>query len=118
MKCNLGALCTPLVFEIEDLNGRGHVRWFGQTTDTAENLLADCEGPDNRSALQDAIDLLHAELEEGQKPAKYVVRRAHEIGIGDRTLRRARVRLGVTLHHPDRKREYSSWSLGPRPRRK
>jgi hypothetical protein len=114
LKSNLAALCNPLAFEIEDLKGTGHVRWLGQSSDTAESILANCEGSDGRSALQDAMDFLQAELERGQRPAKEVVRRAHEIDIRDRTLRRARVSLGVTLHRPDREHEYWSWSLGPR----
>jgi hypothetical protein len=114
VKCNLGAPCTPLAFEIEDLKGTGHVRWLGKTNDTAENLLADCENSDNRSALQDAIAFLQVELEQGQRPAKEMFRKGREIGISDRTLRRARRCLDVTFHRPARGREYWSWSLSQR----
>lgn len=87
-------------FEQTDLPDHPHVKasrivWGAAAEGTARELLADPEGDDEKSAIDEAIDFLERELESGRQPAKTVQRSANDAGISPKTLRTARDRLGV-----------------------
>ncbi len=54
--------------------------------------------PSDRDALSDAVAYLLDALSDGEKPAKDIVRVAQESGISLGTLRRGKVKAGVTSH--------------------
>jgi len=70
------------------------VRWTGASVHTSATLLADAND-EERGALAEAGDVLRDILSEGPVGAKDVERRAGEAGVQQRTLRRAKERLGV-----------------------
>jgi hypothetical protein len=52
-------------------------------------------GTDEATRLEEACEFLRAELTDGRRPSKDIIRRARENGISPRTLDRARAELGV-----------------------
>jgi hypothetical protein len=67
----------------------------GESDTRADDLLIVRSG-DERRGGDEAEDLLRAELILGPQPAKNVRAAARELGIAERTLERAKARLGVT----------------------
>jgi putative DNA primase/helicase len=59
---------------------------------SADDLVA---GPDVRSAVEDACDFLRTELSEGPRETAKLLTRAIEAGHAEKTIRRAKRRLGV-----------------------
>ena len=124
---NLAALAPSLVYEISgswvsgdsgDPIKTAAMRCVGQSDASGQDLLQERRpGEDGeRSALQEAIDFLRAELASGPKLSSSVTNTAKTLGIAPRTLKRARQRLGITASP----RSFGGpweWSLqsGPRP---
>ena len=91
-KMNLGPLGESRTFRIGD---RG-VRWEGETTVTARDMaVADMTGAADDGKLAQAIALLQAELAGGPRPAAAMLARGRELGISEKTVRRAKDVLGV-----------------------
>lgn len=79
-------------------NGEGvaRVEWLGTSEHNADALLSDpAEMSDERSALREACDFLRVLLADGEQSAAEVFRRGHEAGVSERTMERAKRRLGV-----------------------
>lgn len=121
VKCNLGPPPPSLAFQIEQHeSGAPIVRWLGQSTETADSLVADraaCDGSADGEGKQDeAMSLLEGWLLSGEKDKKDVLRLAQNSGISSRTLERAANSLGVKREQKGfgtQKRSY--WSLPSNP---
>ncbi len=90
-KCNLAKLGSSLAYSID----KGRFRWLGQVSATAEDLAAEPDDRDTRGALTEAMDFLREALGKGPLPSADLEEAAKEAGISERTLRRARRRLGA-----------------------
>jgi AAA domain len=99
VKCNIGPHPPALRFRLESVSGTDVARvvWDDAPVSIdAAGLLAVATGDqEERSALEEASDWLRELLELGPKPAAEVLRDARRDGIAEKTLRRARSRLGV-----------------------
>lgn len=71
-----------------------HVEWLGVSSRRAGDLLADDE---QRSAQDEAADLLRTELAGGPRPTKQIQARARDAGISWSSVRRAKDALGVVV---------------------
>jgi DNA repair protein RadA/Sms len=69
----------------------GKVRWLGPTDDRADDSM----DPEEGSALREAVEFLTAALADGAVPSADVLKDAAKQGINDKTLRRAKTRLGI-----------------------
>lgn len=92
-KSNLGPKAESLAYRIGNGNGGVEFLWEGQVDMSVEDLFAHQD--EDRSALDEAKQFLHDALFEGPKPGKEVQREAREAGVAERTLWRAKSRLGV-----------------------
>lgn len=72
------------------------VLWEGVTPHTAAQLLTPTASAEERTALDEAMDVLRDVLADGPLQAKDVQRAARDAGISEITLRRAKSKLGVT----------------------
>lgn len=96
-KSNLGPAPPSLAYRLEGhVNGAGYVVWEGVTTHTADALVSQPQGDEERTARDDAVDFLRDVLVAGPMPAKDVQRQAREAGISEMTLRRAKGPANVT----------------------
>jgi AAA domain len=95
-KCNLAKLPPSLLFDLTTAdNGALRVGWMGESSHTAEGLLATAHDGEDRGALAEAVDVLRTILAGGPVAAKDVQKDARRAGISDVTLRRAKSILGV-----------------------
>jgi hypothetical protein len=92
VKNNLGKFGKSLGYVIEE---DGKFRWTGETELTASELLAAEASGYEGGAGSEAEEFIRHELRDGARPAKEVSRVARQAGIAERTLRRARKRLGI-----------------------
>jgi hypothetical protein len=80
-----------------DANGVARVEWLGTSEHNADALLSDAsEFPEERSALKEACDFLREQLADGEVPGSDIHKRAREAAISERTLERAKRRVGVS----------------------
>jgi putative DNA primase/helicase len=86
------------------------VVWKGTTEDTSDALLTPPPDPEELSALEVAMDFLKAALADGRVKTADIAREARAQSISDRTLTRARARLGVQARR-DGFGEEGSWYL-------
>lgn len=95
LKNNLAPPCQSLALRIVPGPGMGtRVSWEGETGHTAGQLLR-TEGEGERSAREEAREMLQVELELGPVPLRVLRARAKELGIGWRTVQRAKKDLGI-----------------------
>jgi hypothetical protein len=92
VKSNLGQFGKSLSYVIDE---DGLFRWTGESALTAFSLLAAEASADDRGAGVEADDFLRQELRGGPRPAVEILRSAHQAGLADRTLRRAKGRLRI-----------------------
>lgn len=90
-KMNLARKGRSLSFEITDEG----FRWCGTSNLTAEALLATPKTDEERSALEEATDFLLAVLADGPRQAKEIFAEAKRLGIAEKTLNRAKAKLGI-----------------------
>ncbi len=92
-KSNYAAQAKSLAFSITD----SELIWGQESDLTAEEILkiANQVAETDKTALDEAMDFLKDELEDGPVSAKDINRRAKEEGISPQTLRRAREALGL-----------------------
>jgi len=96
LKSNLAKPVPSLTFAlVESANGSARVEWKGETTLSAAALLAAPADPEERSALEDAMEFLRNELESGPVESTQVSKDARAAGITEITLKRAKSTLGV-----------------------
>ncbi|MGH9045341.1 MAG: AAA family ATPase [Acidimicrobiales bacterium] len=93
---NVAETPPSLAYELEpdEEHGCARVRWIGESAQVAGSLLT-AGNDEERSALTEAVDVLADILSNGPVPAKEAERRAGDEGVHQRTLRRAKDRLGV-----------------------
>jgi len=97
-KSNLAAIPPALAYTLQPAtNDTAYVQWEGATTHTARQLLSFPEDDEERGAKTDAMDVLRTILADGPKSAADVKREAAQAGVAERTLRRAKDTLGVTV---------------------
>ena len=94
-KSNLAKIPDSLSFRLEDTNGWARVRWEGASVHTADRLVAVPSDPEEKSAVDEARELLADWLRDGPILQKEVQRLAREAGVSDKTLRRAKQASGV-----------------------
>jgi hypothetical protein len=96
-KSNLAAFPPALAYHIEQMdNGASRIVWEGATHHTAAAITATMQqGDGERSALDEAMDVLRTILADGRVPADEVKQQARRAGVSDRTLDRAKTALDV-----------------------
>lgn len=111
IKSNLAAKAESVGFTIAD----GTFKWTRRTTLTAADILGAEQG--GQSAVQEAEAFLRSVLAEGPVAALEVQKQARVAGVAEKTLRRARVAIGVIcrqVHEEGRKGAAGwTWSLPP-----
>jgi hypothetical protein len=109
-KNNLAPEGTGLAFDIGGIPPA--IQWEPSPVNMRADdaLAAECEGSDDGGALAEATDFLRAELAHGRKTGTEVKAAAKSAGISNRTLDRARTRLGV-IAAPDGYRGPWTWGL-------
>jgi hypothetical protein len=75
--------------------GVARVEWLGPVDYDADSLIGPRLDAHEHSAVDEAKDFLRAELADGPKLARQVIKDAHEAAIAEKTLRRAKSDLGV-----------------------
>jgi len=106
LKSNLAPKTPSLAFSID----KGIFGWNGESSLTAEQILAVPAAGEERNATDEAVEWLRAELAGGPLPAADVVKEAKRAGIQEKPLRSARERMGIK----PRKAGFNSgwiWSL-------
>ncbi len=115
IKANLSAPAKPLGFRIAD----GQFTWeTGPVDISMSDLLHTPSSPDERSAIDDAEDFLRQLLKEGVVSRRQIMQEAEEAGISERTLKRAKSRLGVEANRVSDGNEgkgHWEWSLPAQP---
>jgi hypothetical protein len=91
IKSNLAPEGPTLAYKIEN----DRFEWCGVSQLTAGALLSADATEDDRSALDEAKDLLKDLLSDGPQPAKHVEHEARAAGVAERTLKRAKSALGI-----------------------
>jgi hypothetical protein len=119
LKTNLGPMPPSLALRLIVDPWRTHPRlaWEGVSVHDAQALLAVPVGGRHRSAVDEAEDVLRAILDDGPLPASEAERLAGDAGIADRTLDRARRRLGISprkIGKPGDANQHWEWSLPPK----
>jgi hypothetical protein len=91
IKTNLGPLGPSQGFSI-DQNGFG---WTGDSSLTAAEILSPEKGFSDISAIQHAVEFLSKILASGNRAVNEILEEGSSLGISERTLMRAKARLGV-----------------------
>jgi hypothetical protein len=98
-KTNLAKVPTSLVYRLVEAAEWDTVRtaWDGTSTLTANQLVSEQVNDGDQSELDEASDFLREALADGPRPSLVIEELAEQAGIADRTLRRAKKRLGVKV---------------------
>jgi hypothetical protein len=117
-KCNLCRKATAWAFRINamTLDDQPRIEWLGPTNHNATALLALPTDAEERGATADAAAFLRDALADGPRPARDIQREAREAGIADRTLTRAKSRVGVRATKtgaPGKSGQRWIWNLAP-----
>jgi AAA domain len=102
VKCNVASLAPSLSYEIEPVLLAGddriktaRLRLVGESEHSGHDLLATPD-PEQRTALDEAIDVLRAELADGERDAREVMAAVRAVaGVSERTVKTAKKELGV-----------------------
>jgi hypothetical protein len=113
-KNNLGPLAESLGYIIEpDSTSPSGARfaWTGQSDLTAERILSPLrnEDEDEKVGRKEATDFLREALANGPRHSKEIFGEARQCGISERTINRAKAKLGVTTTKQGR--EKWVWAL-------
>ncbi len=92
VKSSLHERGKSLGFTIE----QGRFYWVGDLDITPEELLVHSKDEDEKNALDEAVELLQGLLMNGEVRAEEAIKHARKLKISERTLRRARKRLGIS----------------------
>ena len=90
IKSNLAAAGPAIGYELRD----GQFFWTGECSLSAGDILAADDG-NGASPLSEATAFLRVALADGPVPAAQVWRDARDAGLADRTVNRAKVKLGI-----------------------
>lgn len=107
VKSSLAAIGPSLCYEIRE----DGFRWLGISEHCAETLLATSSGEKMHSALQKAIEFLKLELSQGSRRTKTIFSKAEEIGLSEKTIRRAGKDIDVNAHKFGGKGGFWVWEL-------
>jgi AAA domain len=109
-KMNLGPTPASFAFCLVSASemSPARVEWAGESSQTAESLLAPIK-TDAGPALENAAEFLRELLSDGPMPATDVFEHAERPGIAAMTLRRARKRLGITSAKRGGRGQSQSW---------
>ena len=94
-KGNLAANSDAMKYALEESEHGLGVKWLGASTHTSRTLLAEPENQEDTNALQGARDFLLEVLRDGPMESDALKREAKNAGVAERTLERAKNRLGV-----------------------
>jgi hypothetical protein len=94
-KNNLAKPSPALSFSLVTAGQSLKIEWTGDSVHTAESLLATPRDPEEKNAVDAAVDVLREILSGGPVHAKEARQKAKDAGVGDRTLDKAKVALGV-----------------------
>jgi hypothetical protein len=98
-KNNLATQPTSLMFALEEAeSGSVSVNWLGDTDMSAKDLLATPQDQEHTDALSEAKEFLSDVLADGPVPFNDLIEGAEDAGIAEKTLRRAKERLGVDAY--------------------
>jgi hypothetical protein len=95
-KSNLAAIPSPIAYRLAEDHelGCARVEWRGSVDLHADDLVAHHD-PQERSALDEAVEFLRVELADGPRAASEIMSEAKRTGIAERTLARAKSALQV-----------------------
>lgn len=113
VKCNLGPKAPALAYRLVPEQDVARIAWDGPTEHTPAQLLA---GPPEEEAGvgREAEDFLREALATGARPSSDLIGEARQAGISERTLWRAKRRLGVAARkegRPGGKGQRWTWAL-------
>ena len=103
LKNNIGNDKTGLAFKIESHQLENNIKtsrilWLNETiTTTADEVISLQDQPVDKSSIEEAEEFLCALLADGGKPANDIKKLAESEMISDRTLRRAKSKLSITV---------------------
>jgi hypothetical protein len=80
---------------VDTNEGVARVSWLGTTRHSADDLVAPRSSEVETSAVDEAIEVLKDILWHGPVRVKEVARRAREASVSERTLHRAKQKLGA-----------------------
>jgi hypothetical protein len=119
IKCNVGPEMPSLLYRVEPILlpatttepevATSRLELIGESPHSGSALLNVPSG-EERTAIDEAMDFLRAELEDGARhPAGDVYKEARKVGLADRTLKRARQSLGVETEKAGFGRGWEWW---------
>lgn len=116
VKMNLSAMPTSLRY---GFSPDGAFSWYGETALQADDILQG-SSPQERSAVDEAIDFINDLLAEGPMLSKQILEAAREHDIAEKTLRRAAKQMGVVVEQRTAKTGQKGspgwyWDLLPTP---
>ncbi len=119
LKMNVAPEPPARAFRLELGPGHAHphVSWEGVSPLDASALLAVPDGTEDRSALQEAKEVLRQILADGPERADVARLLARRAGVSDRTLARARQSLAIVPRHvgrPGESDQHWEWCLPPK----
>ena len=91
IKSNLAPTGKAIGYELRD----GDFYWTGESDLTAARILAIEDTGEGKTAIDEAIEFLRDELSEGPVEAKQIFSDAKSLSIYERTLNRAKAKLGI-----------------------
>jgi AAA domain len=116
IKSNVSPLAASLSYEVDPIVlpdderiETARLRLLGESDHSGHDLLGVEHDPEKRSALDEAVEFLEAELGDGEQKARRVQSDARAAGITDRTLKRARQQLDVESERVGGAAEAGHW---------
>lgn len=98
---NLAAKPTAMRYTLEESEHGLHVRWPGTSEHTARTLLAEPGSQEDANDMQEATEFLLEALKDGPLGVKELKRDAKNAGHAERTIDRAKARLGIRSQERD-----------------
>lgn len=95
VKSNLAAIPTTLSFTLEDTGTAARVAYGDSSQLSADQIVSSHVNGEEKGALHEAVGFLKEQLTYGPRTYKELLQSARAEGIAERTLYRARTRLGV-----------------------
>ena len=106
IKNNLAPMANPIGYTVDD----GQFFWTGTSDLSAQAMLASEQANSETLPIEEAKDFLREVLMNGPTPQKEVWKEAHQAGIAERTLQRAKSSLGVVSRKDGFSRQWV-WSF-------
>ncbi len=113
-KSNLCKQPRTLSFELISGSGSPTVLWHEETDVEIERLLAPAQEEPESPAEKEAVTFLRDRLANGPVSSTVMLAEAKDLGISEKTLRRAKDRVGVDserIDDPDETTHYWAWQI-------